>query len=195
MRNGVEVRLEIRINDIAIVGSQQRLHPAQCILGAATRTKTIAVRGKRHVEDRFEDQTQGGLHDAVPHGRNPERAPLARAFGNPMPSNRLGRYVPSRSAADNVVRFASSRASYIATVTWSTPAAPRFAFTRAKAARSVASAQTLSITVYQRPPLTPCSSAVSIRSVHTSGAVHAQRARTAPTGLAPAGTVVGWDAW
>ena len=41
--------------------------------------------------------------------------------------------------------------------------------------------------VNQRVPSTsstPCSSAVSIRSVHTSGAVHAQRARTAPTGVA-----------
>jgi hypothetical protein len=48
--------------------------------------------------------------------------------------------MPFRSAADRLARFASRRASYIATVTWSTPAAPWFAFTRVKAARNVGSA-------------------------------------------------------
>jgi hypothetical protein len=47
------------------------------------------VRSERRVEDRFHDQTQGGLHDAVPHRGNPERAPLARALRNPVASNRL----------------------------------------------------------------------------------------------------------
>jgi hypothetical protein len=41
------------------------------------------------------------------------------------------------------------------------------------------------------PPFTPVSSASSIRSVHTEGSTHAQRARMSPTCLALWGTAVG----
>src|SRR5882724_7742797 len=49
----------------------------------------------------------------------------------------------------------------------STPAAPSLAQTFSQAASSVAGAQTLSIKLNQRPPLTPLTSADTIRSVHT----------------------------
>src|SRR5690625_4403045 len=52
-------------------------------------------------------------------------------------------------------------------LTPSTPAAPRLARTRAQAAARVAGAYTLSIRLYQRPPLSPLTSADTIRSVHT----------------------------
>ena len=60
---------------MVIAGAQQGRHPAQRVLGAPPRTEAFAVRRKRHVENRFHDQTQGGLHDAVPHGRSPSIAP------------------------------------------------------------------------------------------------------------------------
>ena len=71
--------------------------------GAARLSRCVAAEsrscaGQSRVEDRFQHQSQGGLHDAVAHRRNPERAPLARAFRNPVPSDRLRtiRAVPQR---------------------------------------------------------------------------------------------------
>src|SRR6266496_2985761 len=56
----------------------------------------------------------------------------------------------------------------------STPAAPSLAHTLSQAASSVAGAYTLSIKLYQRPPLTPLSSADTMRSVHTEASTHVQ---------------------
>jgi len=41
------------------------------------------------------------------------------------------------------------------------------------------------------PPLTPCSRAANMRSVHTVGSIHAQRARRSPACVALAGTAAG----
>src|SRR5215203_5043003 len=56
----------------------------------------------------------------------------------------------------------------------STPAAPSFASTLVQASSSVSDAYTLSINVYHLPPLTPLSSADSMRSVHTSASTQSQ---------------------
>src|SRR5690606_19588576 len=53
-----------------------------------------------------------------------------------------------------------------------TAAAPRLARTRVQAAARVAGAYTLSIRLYQRPPLTPLTSADTMRSVHTEASTH-----------------------
>src|SRR5438105_9550733 len=69
----------------------------------------------------------------------------------------------------------------------STPAAPALARTFSQAASSVADAHTLSIKLYQRPPLTPLTSADTMRSVHTEASAHDQSRASAPC-LAVSGT-------
>src|SRR5690242_15243713 len=69
----------------------------------------------------------------------------------------------------------------------STPAAPSLAHTLSQAASSVAGENTLSIRLYQRPPLTPFSSADTMRSVHTEASTHDQSRASAPR-IALAGT-------
>lgn len=71
-------------------------------------------------------------------------------------------------------------------LTPSTPAAPRLARTFAQAACSVAGACTLSIRLYHRPPLTPFSSADTMRSVHTVASAHDQLRASAPRVACPA---------
>src|SRR5882757_5433466 len=72
----------------------------------------------------------------------------------------------------------------------STPAAPSLARTLSQAASRVAAANTLSIKLYQRPPLTPLTSADTIRSVHTQASIQllCVSLRTSPPCVAPAGT-------
>jgi hypothetical protein len=43
------------------------------------------------------------------------------------------------------------------------------------------------------PPFTPCSRAVSMRSVHTDASTQGQRPRISPACLAPRGTAAGWS--
>src|SRR5712691_4624415 len=69
----------------------------------------------------------------------------------------------------------------------STPAAPSLTRTFSQAASSVAGAYTLSIRLYQRPPLTPFSSADTMRSVQTEASTHDQLRASAPC-VALAGT-------
>src|SRR5712691_2164949 len=69
----------------------------------------------------------------------------------------------------------------------STPAAPSLTRTFSQAASSVAGAYTLSIRLYQRPPLTPFSSADTMRSVQTEASTHDQSRASAPC-VALAGT-------
>ena len=49
------------------------------VLGAAAGAKPIRARRKRRLEERLEHQLERGLHHAVPHGRDPQPAPLAAA--------------------------------------------------------------------------------------------------------------------
>jgi len=69
----------------------------------------------------------------------------------------------------------------------STPAAPPLARTFRQAADRVAGAYTLSIRLYQRPPLTPLPSAETMRSVQIEASTHDQSRASAPC-LAVAGT-------
>src|SRR6202045_987325 len=69
----------------------------------------------------------------------------------------------------------------------STPAAPLLAETFSQAASSVAGAHTLSIRLYQRPPLTPLTSADTMRTVQTEASTHDQLRASAPC-VALAGT-------
>src|SRR5882762_4520892 len=72
----------------------------------------------------------------------------------------------------------------------STPAAPLLAQTFSQASSKVAGANTLSIKLYQRPPLTPLTSADTIRSVHTQASIQLLfvSLRISPPCVAPAGT-------
>src|SRR5882762_6712266 len=72
----------------------------------------------------------------------------------------------------------------------STPAAPLLAQTFSQASSKVAGANTLSIKLYQRPPLTPLTSADTIRSVQTQASIQLLfvSLRISPPCVAPAGT-------
>src|SRR3981189_1803613 len=69
----------------------------------------------------------------------------------------------------------------------STPAAPSLTWPFSQPASSVAGAYTLSIRLYQCPPLTPFSSADTMRSVQIEASTHDQLRASAPC-LALTGT-------
>jgi len=73
----------------------------------------------------------------------------------------------------------------------STPAAPSFAITRRAASFRFRRDQTLSQSVCHRPPLTPFSSVVNIRSVQTHGFAQSLTDPGSPAGVAANGTVTG----
>src|SRR5579863_76320 len=62
----------------------------------------------------------------------------------------------------------------------STPAAPLLASTFVQAAFSVSGANTLSINAYHLPPLTPLTSADSMRFVHTEASAHDKSCAASP---------------
>src|SRR5208282_4128505 len=62
----------------------------------------------------------------------------------------------------------------------STPAAPLLARTFVQAAASVSGANTLSINAYHLPPLTPLTSADSMRFVQTEASAHEKSCATSP---------------
>lgn len=89
VRDAVEVAVAVRVDAVGIPRAQQPRHPPQRVLGAARGTEAVALRSKRRVEDRFHNQTERSLDDAIPHRGNPERSPLLRALRNPVPTHRL----------------------------------------------------------------------------------------------------------
>src|SRR6516165_2387249 len=105
----------------------------------------------------------------IPSGRS-----LPSPFGISTRLTACGWYVPSRKLVDSSDRYSSALAANRSTLCPSTPAAPLFASTFAQASASVADACILSINEYHLPPVTPFSSADSMRSVHTSASTHAQ---------------------
>src|ERR1700684_3086748 len=66
----------------------------------------------------------------------------------------------------------------------STPAAPLLASTFVQAAFSVSGANTLSINAYHLPPLTPLTSADSMRFVQTEASAHDKSCATSPPCIA-----------
>src|SRR4051794_8997529 len=115
------------------------------------------------------------LTTGMPSGRFPPSL-----FGISTRFTGCARYVPVRSALDSSARYSSDRAANRSRLTPSTPAAPRLGRTRVQAAANVAGAYTLSIRLYQRPPLTPFSSADTMRSVQTEASTHDQSWASAP---------------
>src|SRR5688572_12992763 len=102
---------------------------------------------------------------------------LPSPFGISTRLTACGRYVPSRKAPDSSDRYSSAFAANRSTLCPSTPDAPLFARTFFQASASVVGAYTLSINEYHLPPVTPFSSADSMRSVHTSASTHTQSLR------------------
>jgi len=103
--------------------------------------------------------------------------PSGRVLPSPLGmSTRLtacGQYVPSRIAVASSDRYRSAFAANRPVLCPSTPAAPLLVWTLVQATRSVADAHTLSIRLYHLPPLTPLTSADSIRSVQIEASAHA----------------------
>src|SRR5271154_731537 len=95
---------------------------------------------------------------------------LPSPFGMSTRLTACGRYVPARNAADNSAR--SARISNLSMLCPSTPPAPLLARTFVQAAASVLGANTLSINAYHLPPLTPLTSADSMRFVQIVASAH-----------------------
>src|SRR5262245_38333483 len=77
MRNRVEVAAEVRIHHLGVARLEQLLHASEGIFATAPRPEAVALVRKVPFEDRLQHQAKRRLDDAIPHGRNPERAPLA----------------------------------------------------------------------------------------------------------------------
>src|SRR5271154_3777728 len=97
---------------------------------------------------------------------------LPSPFGISTRLTAWGRYEPSRSAVDSSARYKPARASNRSMLCPSTPAAPLLARTFVQAAASVLGANTLSINAYHLPPLTPLTSADSMRFVQIVASAH-----------------------
>src|ERR1700722_19849924 len=74
----------------------------------------------------------------------------------------------------------------------STPAAPLLDRTFVQAAASVLGANTLSINAYHLPPLTPLTSADSIRSVQTEASTHEKSRAASPPCVASSALPAFW---
>src|SRR5213596_3348366 len=90
MWNGVEVVTQVRIDDPRVAARKQAVHAAQRVLASPEWSESVALRGKRPLEDRLQHHPHGRLNDAVSHRRDAQRAlfPTPR-FIDPGSGNRL----------------------------------------------------------------------------------------------------------
>src|SRR6266542_2802744 len=79
MRDFVEAGGDIALQHPLVGAGGQMVDLGDRVLGAAAGAKPIRARRKRRLEERLEHQLERGLHHAVPHGRDPQPAPLAAA--------------------------------------------------------------------------------------------------------------------
>jgi hypothetical protein len=133
------------------------------------------------------DATQPAPLGRAPSGSLTDAFPCSPVWvsipASPLPVGTRSVAVRARSFPDSLPRGAN-----ISTVSWSTPADPPLACTRRNACRRLPALYTLSIKLNHCPPLTPCSRAVNIRSVQTSGSTQLHRARMSLACLVSADT-------
>src|SRR5215210_5205255 len=88
MRDFVEAGGDIALQHPLMGVGRQMVDLSDRVLGAASGAEPVAARAKVHFPDRLQHQLQGGLHHPVPHGRDPQPAPLAGGAGlgdQPLP--------------------------------------------------------------------------------------------------------------
>src|SRR5271157_3009886 len=89
-RDGVEVALQIRIDDPAVTLLQQGIDAAQRVLAAPFRSESVALRCEVPLEYRLQHCSERRLRHPVAHRGNPQRALFfAAQLVNPMPPHRL----------------------------------------------------------------------------------------------------------
>jgi hypothetical protein len=76
------VALQVGVHHEGVAGLQQPVDFPQRVLAAAPRTEPVASRSELHFKDWLDDHLQGGLHNPVFHGRDPQRTGLAVPFGD-----------------------------------------------------------------------------------------------------------------
>src|SRR6266508_1151449 len=79
MRDFVEAGGDVALQHPLVGVGGQVVDLGDGVLGAPAGAKPIRAGRKRRLEDRLEHQLERGLHHAVPHGRDPQPAPLAAA--------------------------------------------------------------------------------------------------------------------
>jgi hypothetical protein len=82
MRDLVEARFDVTFEHPLVAVGCQHVDLSDGVVGSTTRTEPIARWVEVRFEDGFEDQLQAGLHDPVPHSRDPETTGLARRLGD-----------------------------------------------------------------------------------------------------------------
>src|SRR5215218_8444343 len=88
MRDFVEAGGDIALQHPLIGVGRQMVDLSDRVLGAASGAEPVAARAKVHFPDRLQHQLERGLHHAIPHGRDPQPAPLAGGAGlgdQPLP--------------------------------------------------------------------------------------------------------------
>src|SRR5215218_6318382 len=88
MRDFVEAGGDIALQHPLIGVGRQMMDLGDRVLGAASGAEPVAARAKVHFPDRLQHQLERGLHHAIPHGRDPQPAPLAGGAGlgdQPLP--------------------------------------------------------------------------------------------------------------
>ena len=85
----VEARLDVRLQHPARSRGRRRevVDLGDGVLGSAPRAEAVGARLEVRLEDRFEHQLEGGLHDPVPRGRDAQgRAASRRPWGSSAPA-------------------------------------------------------------------------------------------------------------
>src|SRR5262245_51273048 len=89
MRDGVEVALEVGVDNERVALLDQAIYFAQSILAAAPRTEAVAGLTELHLEDRFDDKLQRRLDNAILDRRYAQRPRPTIALRYLHPSDRL----------------------------------------------------------------------------------------------------------
>src|SRR6266496_6221922 len=88
MRDFVEAGGDVALQHPLIRVGCQMVNLGDRVLGATSGTEPIATGLKVRLPDRLQHQLERGLHHAIPHGRDPQPAPLGRGAGlgdQPLP--------------------------------------------------------------------------------------------------------------
>jgi hypothetical protein len=85
----VTARLDVGPDHPLIAAGGEVVHLGDRVLRPASGPEPVGARLKVGLEDRLQNQLEGGLNDAIGHGRDPEPTAFAAALGDrPLPDRR-----------------------------------------------------------------------------------------------------------
>ncbi len=108
----VEARLDVAFQHPLIRAGPEQVDLSDRVVRPPLRAEPIGARVEIRLEDRLKHQLQGGLHDPVPHGRDPQPAQLAAGLGDhPLPRGQRSKppaFSSSRRSTRNSATSATS---------------------------------------------------------------------------------------